>query len=1170
MIDESTRNTRAVSLLRGGLIGVACVGIVSVASAIAFQPPASPAAGAAVGEQFNATDSPAGFQSRHSIAVDGVGNSVAVWEETASLGSDWVIKGRCFDSAGVPMASAFQISDTTASGTNSSGAQRFPSVARNSAGAFIVTWEDFNGSGTSFGHRISARWYNSSCAAASSAYTVYSGGGSEEHAPAVSLDSTGVAWIWWYDAGKFTGQNYVLNTTSFTNTQTINPGLSVGATALAQVAVGADGGGNIVVAFAANAGGTSADDVYAQPFAQNGTAFSSVGTPVMSNTTTLGNQDAPAISVNANGDVVVAWQSVATGKEIAAQRYHLTNTGGTQTMAAVGTELTVVPSGLSSAQFVPTVAMDYAGRFWTTWQGKDTSAGILASWFNGSAFDAAATHVSPVDSDPRVLPVAAADTDGDLLLAWTDQGSDSAVDDVYVRRLAGHESVDLSISTSDAPLPAVSNNSFTYTLTVTNNHALSMNAGVNDPSIGTATGVVVTDVLPTNATYVSASGTNWSCANATGVVTCKYSGPLAPQGTASLNVMVTLPTVTSGTDTVTNKPSVSAMQYDSSTGNNSVTDAQSVAPVSDTLSSSASSVSFADTDVGNTNSAGTPSSVTLTNTGNSSITFSANAFSASGTNATDFGIVSGTDTCSGKTLAVSGTCAVSFNFTPSASGSRSGTETVNTTQTLSSAVTLGLSGNGLGATATLSPSSLTFSNQAMGTGSATQLVTLTNNGNASLTLTSVAVSSGFFRSSDCTAIITAGSSCSINVSFFPTTAGPYNGQVSVFSSAPEGVDTVGLTGTVIQLPAAPAGLSAAPGNGQVGLNWTPVSGATSYNIYTGTGSGAEGGAPVSVSGGNSSGVTVTGLTNGTKYFFVVQAVNASGHGGNSNEANATPVLPVPVAPTGVSAVPGNASVTLSWTASSLATGYSVYAGTASGAEAPPVVLSVSGGSSTGGVVTGLANGTKYYFVVQATNSSGHSSNSNEASSTPVLPVPAAPTGLSASAGDTTATLSWTAVSGATGYNIYQATCAGCEAAPVALNVAGGGSTTTTITGLTDGTKYFYVIQAVNSTGHSASSNEATARPQIALPAAPTLSATAGDTTVTLNWNAVAGATSYNIYQATCSGCEAAPVALNVAGGGSTTTTVNGLTAGTKYYFVIQGINSSGHSPSSNEANATPN
>ena len=180
----------------------------------------------------------------------------------------------------------------------------------------------------------------------------------------------------------------------------------------------------------------------------------------------------------------------------------------------------------------------------------------------------------------------------------------------------------------------------------------------------------------------------------------------------------------------------------------------------------------------------------------------------------------------------------------------------------------------------------------------------------------------------------------------------------------------------------------------------------------------------------------------------------------------------PPAPTGLTATAGNAQVSLSWTASSGATSYKVKRSTTSGGPYTTIATGVTATSYTDTTVT---NSTTYYYVVTALNANGESGNSNEASATPTAPTPPlAPTGLTATPGKKKVTLSWNPSSGATSYKVKRSTTNGGPYTVIASGVTG---TTYNNTGLQSGTTYYYVVSAMNATGESPDSNQASATPR---------------------------------------------------------------------------------------------
>jgi hypothetical protein len=263
------------------------------------------------------------------------------------------------------------------------------------------------------------------------------------------------------------------------------------------------------------------------------------------------------------------------------------------------------------------------------------------------------------------------------------------------------------------------------------------------------------------------------------------------------------------------------------------------------------------------------------------------------------------------------------------------------------------------------------------------------------------------------------------------------------------------------VPAAPVLNPAIAGDSKVNLTWSPVTGATSYNIYERGGSESFSSAIATVAGDVYQ-YEADGLTDGTSYTFAVKAVSSSGNGPGSEspfsiEVSATPVAPIPDAPAIASAVPGSGKVTIYWDSVDRATGYQLYMSRSPGiyGDAAATVGSAVYSYS----FQELQNGTPYYFIVKAVNSGGVSAASNEVSATPVG-VPGAPGNVTAVAGDKQAVVSFTAPSddGGSGITGYVVT-----ASQGNISVTGAGSPIT-VTGLTNDIPYTFTVQAVTIAG----------------------------------------------------------------------------------------------------------
>lgn len=174
---------------------------------------------------------------------------------------------------------------------------------------------------------------------------------------------------------------------------------------------------------------------------------------------------------------------------------------------------------------------------------------------------------------------------------------------------------------------------------------------------------------------------------------------------------------------------------------------------------------------------------------------------------------------------------------------------------------------------------------------------------------------------------------------------------------------------------APATLTATPGDASVALEWTAVDEATSYALFWNTiGGVTQNDQSVAVKGTR---YTMRKLTNGDSYSFAVASVTAGGVVGSalSKEVAAVPAPSIPLPPTLLSANAGLGSVSLTWTASSGATDYTIFfAGT-------PGITDKSAPVKVGNVTTylhqNLPFSVTYYYRVQASNLGGASAMSNE-------------------------------------------------------------------------------------------------------------------------------------------------------------------------------------------------
>jgi hypothetical protein len=180
---------------------------------------------------------------------------------------------------------------------------------------------------------------------------------------------------------------------------------------------------------------------------------------------------------------------------------------------------------------------------------------------------------------------------------------------------------------------------------------------------------------------------------------------------------------------------------------------------------------------------------------------------------------------------------------------------------------------------------------------------------------------------------------------------------------------------------------------------------------------------------------------------------------------------VPNAPTGLRTVPSTSSVMLYWNTSSGATSYNIYRSSTSGGEGttPVVIKAATSADGTYDVSysnTGLAANTTYYYQVTAVNTFGESPKSAETSATTGKLRLLGPAGLAETTSNGQVTLKWTAVAGATSYNIMRSLVGGSTDV-IATGVL---STTYTDTTSVHGVTYTYSVAGVNTASEGYSSS----------------------------------------------------------------------------------------------------
>jgi len=428
-------------------------------------------------------------------------------------------------------------------------------------------------------------------------------------------------------------------------------------------------------------------------------------------------------------------------------------------------------------------------------------------------------------------------------------------------------------------------------------------------------------------------------------------------------------------------------------------------------------------------------------------------------------------------------------------------------------------------------------------------------GNASIALTfSAPVTNGsaitcyYYSINGGTTFVSTGSAATTY-----TITGLTNGTtytVLLKSANAAGVSTAYATSAAIlvaSVPGVPTGISCVAASNQITVSFTvPANGGsaiTGYKYATVT-SGAY-----TYVAQPSGPIVITGLTNGAAYQVSLKAVNSIGDSTATGTTAVTLVAGVPSAPVLNTVVPGNGTLTANYTAP--ANGGTAISNYYYSTDGGTIYTSLASTSTTA-LITGLTNGNSYSVVVKAVNSSGNSLASNAIIAIPVT-VPGAPTINSVSGGNQSLSVSYSAPasnggSAITGYK-YSINSG-------STYISCGSGNPFVISGLTNGTLYTVLLQAVSAVGVSTAATSSPTAP-FTVPGTPTLgSIVPGNRTLQVSYTAPAnnGGSAVTSYYYSYDRVNYTSISAS-----GNPFTISGLTNGQSYQISMMAVNPAGNS-----------
>jgi len=385
------------------------------------------AQGVPLGPEFRINTYTTNRQQRPSVASDSAGNFVVTWESRTQDGSGTGVFAQRYTSTGAPLGPEFRVNSYTTS------YQLFSSVASDSAGNFVVTWESTDPNGFTTG--IFAQRYASTGTPLGGEFGVNAYTTGKHNAPSVASDSAGnfvIAWEAYFDLQDPSGygvfaQRYASTGVPLGGAFRVNT-ITLGSQRFPSVA--SDLAGNFVVTWE-----TSGSAIFAQRYASTGVPL---GGEFQVSTPTPAYQRRPSVASDSAGNFIVAWHFNLQGgfTDIFAQRYSSTGT-------PLGAEFQV-NSYTTGGQALPKVASDSVGNFVVTWQDYGQAFAVFAQRYSSAGVPLGGEfQVNTYATGFQGYPSVSSDSAGSFVVVWESYDQDGSGPGIFGQRYSAIVPVEL-------------------------------------------------------------------------------------------------------------------------------------------------------------------------------------------------------------------------------------------------------------------------------------------------------------------------------------------------------------------------------------------------------------------------------------------------------------------------------------------------------------------------------------------------------------------------------------------------------------------------------------------------------------------------------------------------------------------------------------------------------